>query len=450
MPDVPSRRGREAARFFSPLSGALQFVSFQSVKRIPTATILTAWSLLNALWLHSSARADEPRAAQSAAPTFTVKLETVLKHDDGKFLWFHPRVAALPAPNQAAAPEVVMTLQKHLHVSDYYSGLSVMRTADLGATWTKPDARPELDWVREPDGVIVAVCDVTPGWHAPSGKLLAIGSHLRYGKKGEQLEDRKRATGYAVHDPKTGTWSKWRTIKMPDGKKWDYARSACAQWLVQPDGSLLLPVYWGISPNKPHSVTVVQCAFDGERLRYLRHGDEIKLDKVRGLVEPSLVRFAGKYFLTIRNDLKGYVTASGDGLRFAPIKPWTFDDGRDLGSYNTQQHWLAHSDGLFLVYTRRGANNDHIVRHRAPLFIAQVDPDKLQVIRKTERVLVPERGASLGNFGAAAVNENESWVTVAEGIWNDDARRRGAEGAVFVARVIWSKPNRLLSRQPGH
>ena len=79
--------------------------------------------------------------------------------------------------------------------------------------------------------------------------------------------------------------------------------------------------------------------------------------------------------------------------------------------------------------------------------MAQVDPDKLQVIRKTEQILVPERGASLGNFGAAPVNENESWVTVAEGIWNDEARRRGAEGAVFVSRVLWSKPNRLLSRQ---
>jgi hypothetical protein len=31
------------------------------------------------------------------------------------------------------------------------------------------------------------------------------------------------------------------------------------------------------------------------------------------------------------------------------------DDGAELGSYNTQQHWLSHGDGLFLMYTRRGA-----------------------------------------------------------------------------------------------
>ena len=89
---------------------------------------------------------------------------------------------------------------------------------------------------------------------------------------------------------------------------------------------------------------------------------------------------------------------SDDGLQFAEPKPWLFDDGSDLGSYNTQQHWLAHSDGLFLIYTRRGANNDHILRHRAPLFMAQVDPQTQQVIRRTEKVVVPN-AAELGNFG---------------------------------------------------
>jgi len=107
---------------------------------------------------------------------------------------------------------------------------------------------------------------------------------------------------------------------------------------------------------------------------------------------------------------------------------------------------VAHSEGLFLVYTRRGANNDHMMRHRAPLFIAQVDTERLCVLRATERVLIPERGGELGNFGAAAISPDESWVTVAEGVWSDDARKRGAEGAVFVARVIWPKPNALAAR----
>ncbi|MDH4455565.1 MAG: hypothetical protein QE570_20540 [Verrucomicrobiota bacterium] len=73
--------------------------------------------------------------------------------------------------------------------------------------------------------------------------------------------------------------------------------------------------------------------------------------------------------------------------------------------------------------------------------MARVDPAKLQIIRATEKVVVPERGAELGNFGCARINENESWVTVCEGMFMKDSKARGAEGATFVARILWSKPN---------
>jgi hypothetical protein len=33
------------------------------------------------------------------------------------------------------------------------------------------------------------------------------------------------------------------------------------------------------------------------------------------------------------------------------------DDGQELGSYNTQAHWLVPNNVLFLSYTRQGANN---------------------------------------------------------------------------------------------
>jgi hypothetical protein len=170
----------------------------------------------------------------------------------------------------------------------------------------------------------------------------------------------------------------------------------------------------------------------------------MQIEDAPGLYEPSLARFDGRCYLTVRHNDRGYVAVSDDGLEFGPLKPWQFDDEADLGSYNTQQHWLEHSDGLFLVYTRPGANNDHIMRHRAPLFMAQVNPGTLQVVRKTERELIAERGATLGNFGAAAIDATQSWVTVSEGIWSDDARKRGAKGATFVARILWERPNQLL------
>lgn len=127
---------------------------------------------------------------------------------------------------------------------------------------------------------------------------------------------------------------------------------------------------------------------------------------------------------------------------------WRFDDGKELENYNTQQHWVTHRDGLFLVYTRRGATNDHVFRHRAPLFMAQVDPQRLCVIRSTERILVPERGARLGNFGVTEVNAQETWVTVAEWMqtWPPNiiippGNQYGADNSVYAARIIWDKPN---------
>ena len=75
--------------------------------------------------------------------------------------------------------------------------------------------------------------------------------------------------------------------------------------------------------------------------------------------------------------------------------------------------------------------------------MAQVDTQTLQVRRNTEKIIVPERGAELGNFGACAISESESWVTVSEGMFMKDSKTRGAKGTTFVARIMWSKPNKL-------
>jgi len=111
----------------------------------------------------------------------------------------------------------------------------------------------------------------------------------------------------------------------------------------------------------------------------------------------------------------------------------------NLGNYNTQQHWVTHSDGLFLVYTRRGANNDHVFRHRAPLFIAQIDPERLCVIRETEKILVPEKGARFGNFGVTDVNEEQTWIVVTEWMQPIGCEKFGSNNNVFTAKIIWEK-----------
>lgn len=303
---------------------------------------------------------------------------------------------------------------------------------------------PELGWKKGAGDVDIAVADVTPVWHPQLQKVIAVGTQVRYNQKGHQLDDKTRShqTAYAIYDAETREWTSWKVLQMPQDETYNYACSACAQWLVESDGTLLLPFYHGPNSKTPFSVTVVRCTFDGIDIHFKNAGNKLALNIKRGLFEPSLIKYQGRYFLTLRNDLKSYVSTSKDGLHFKPIKAWTFDDGEDLGSYNTQQHWISHSDGLFLVYTRRGANNDHIVRHRAPLFMAQIDPEKLTVLRKTEKIIVPEEGALLGNFGAAKINNNESWVTVGERRnYKKIPQDKWKPNSVYVVKIKWSKPN---------
>ena len=359
--------------------------------------------------------------AEAPVLPFDVKAEPVFKELTPAFCWFHPRIAPLPGFGEAGRPAVVMTIQKHLSADDHYSGMYFLRTDDLGKTWTRPTEIPELAWQTGENDETIAVCDVTPGWHSRSGKLIAIGTKLRYSRQGAQLLDKPRSheCAYATYDPKSQQWTKWKMLAMPetDGKFFLVA-PGCVQWRMKDDGSLLLPIYFKGPTGSDYIVTVLHCSFDGQELKLLEQGSELATPGGRGFAEPSLVRYREKYFLTLRNDAAAFVTTSTDGLHFEPVKKWTFDDGQDLGSYNTQA--------------------------RAPIFVAQVDPENLQVLRKTEKALLPERGVMLGNFGATEISPDESWVTDSEYILTGTPHAKGADGTTWLGRVQWSKPNQLV------
>ncbi len=360
---------------------------------------------------------------------YDVHLETVLDPAKGGE-WFQPRPAAIPGFGESGKPAVVMAVMQVLG-SDYFTGLSSMRTLDLGKTWSTPRAVPALAWRDVDDGtpvVKIGVCDFQLRWHEPSRRVLGIGHTVRYTTKGFAGYGHRRDTAYAVYDPATDAWSPWRVLdflKTDDDSY--FFNGAHGQWLVEPDGTILLPVY-AVAKGLPFNCRgmVLRCRFDGETLACVEKGPEMTVSDRRGLYETSIVKHQGRYYLTMRNDLRGYVTSGSDGLAFDPVRPWTFDDGSELGSYNTQQKWAAHRDALFLVYTRRGLDNDEIMRHRAPLVMAQVDPDRLCVLRDTERVIVPKKGmARFGNFDATAITENETWVTV------------GGGGPAYCARILF-------------
>ena len=375
---------------------------------------------------------------------YEVKLEVVTNHWEGEFNWTQARIAAIPGLGNGGQPRLIMTMQKwFVEHSDYYSGLFTMQSENMGTTWTAPKEQPALGWRKGEGNIIMGICDFTPGWHEKTGKLLALGHTVYYLEGGKLLENRPRSTAYAVYDPESEKWSAWKQMQLPDGKKFYNSGSGCGQWLVKSDGTLLVPAYFKAKGDTTncYASTILHCSFDGVELRYVRHGDELSFGEPRGVYEPSLTTYKGRYYLTLRNDTKAYVTVSDDAFHWQPIKPWTFENGMEIGSYNTQQHWATHKNGLFLVYTRRDVDNTHIPRSRAPLFMASVDPDRLIVLKKSERILIPERGVMMGNFGVSFINKEETWVTVGENMHPPENLYLGADGSVFAARIHWSNPN---------
>ena len=385
---------------------------------------------------------------QKKKPDYLLELNVPTRLFDGEKCWCHPRAGIVPAVGKNGNPRVVMTMNTlDLIGSDVFKGMYGLETDNLTKDWTIPTESKTLairfemiDGVKRP----VAASDFSPKWHAASKTLLGTGHTVVYTPDWKVTNPRPRHTSYASYNSQSGEWGEWKKLEMPDKEKFYNSGAGCTQRFDLEDGTILLPISFR-PKGKNSRVTVCRCSFDGKNLKYINHGSELELnDKTRGLGEPSLTRFNGEYFMTIRNDKKGFVARSKNGLHFEKYEFCKFDDGNELGSYNTQQHWVTHSNGLFLVYTRRGAENDHVFRHRAPLFIAQVDSEKLCVIRETEQVLVPERGARLGNFGVTDINQNETWVTVSEWMQPHGVEKYGSDGSVFVARIKWNSLNLLI------
>lgn len=358
--------------------------------------------------------------------------------------WFHPRPTLLPS---ADGPRILMTLQL-ISGSDVYGPVHWTRSDDAGATWAKPEPIAGLGRVSLGSGWERGVCDVVPQYHRQTDSVLAIGHDVFYEDNVLARPQRPRRPVYVVRS-NDGTWS------SPLHLEWDHPDTSriyscgCSQRVNLPDGDVLIPLTFGPRKRLYRSVTSVRCGFDGGRLTVKSTGTVLKNDVRRGLLEPSLTSYNGKFYMTIRaEDERGYVTTSSDGLSWTAQQPWCWDDGTPLTMSTTQQHWLPHSDGLFLVYTRKTPVNAKVMRFRAPLFIAQVDPKRLCLIRGSEQVVLPivddpenpRHVARMGNFHTLNVSPNESWVTVGEG-----RPAGGYHGNTLLARIRWATPNGLVS-----
>ena len=355
--------------------------------------------------------------------------------------WFHPKVCMVPDASGAMA---LMTLQT-ISGSDYFGPVHWMTSRDLGRTWSEPQPVPALGRVKQPDGAEEGVCDVVPEWHPKTKTVLALGQNIFYSGPKFSADQPPRWPIYAVW--RNGQWGARRRLEWNDPRGAYIYSNNCGQRVVLPNGDILLAFSYGSTSNQPRSVSAVICSYDGEMLSVLKVGREIRHEQARGLLEPSLAEFGGRFWLTLRaEDNRGYVCVSEDGLSWTPKQPWMWDDGEPLTMSTTQQHWLAHSAALHLVYTRKDPSNVNVPRWRAPLWMARVDTQTLRLIRSTERIVLPLVGdgvnapddvAYSGNFHPVNATADESWVTDGEII-----PKRGWKGDLLLARIRWTMPNK--------
>jgi len=374
---------------------------------------------------------------------YSTELQTVCSGHDRETCWVQTRAGVMPG-----SCAVITTQKLRLSGSDIFYAIHSMHSEDAGRTWSPLVEQAAFAPRPWQDGAYFYVSDFWPKWHAVSGALLGTGHTPLYKDDDLVRGQYPRSPAYSVYDADTHTWRPWRFLQLPQGAFYN-SGSGCVQRLDLPNGDILLPIGYHAeevdSWSDCSSVAVLRCTFDGQTLNCIEYGNGLSVPEPRGLGEPSIAQFANRFFLTLRNDCRGYVAVSDDGLHFGEPVPWCFDDGGDLGSYNTQQHWITHRDALFLVYTRRGADNNHVFRHRAPLFMAEVDPETLRMKRATERIVVPERGARLGNFGTVDVASEEAWIVVSEWMQTNPpdpydctvCEKSGSDNAIFVSRIRW-------------
>ncbi len=390
-----------------------------------------------------------------------IENEIILHGRRNNQAWFAPAVGVIPG-NRKILPQVFVTV--HLLTGNDIGPLFYLKTDDLGSTWSNPVLCQ--NWFKVPldDHVFES-----PGfgflYHTGSGRFIALGNTYFVQDAGADSNqkneghfsspDLKGSIIYSLWDPIRKDFEPWEKMKLPGNLS--LSIFSHGQFHEKEDNTILIPGSYR-SPQKEtdqqpaKGVTVLRCRFTGSELQFLEHGSIHSVKEARGLAEPSIVHFKDKYFMTVRHDLRGYVTESEDGLHFNELKTWCFDDGEELGNYNTQQKLLKHEDTLYLVYNRRSELNNGVFRSRAPLFMAEVDVERLRVRRNTERIVFPEKGARMGNFNIANVADDQSWIITGEWLegmfshskkgnrfWVESSNINYIQyiGNLLLARVFW-------------
>ena len=362
----------------------------------------------------------------------------------------------------------LMTYQ-HLRMTgmDAFYADFMTRSTDGGRTWSEPK-EIELfavnDANRDDRGFRIGKY-VNPRYHRKSGTWFSTGTadlfypddYADASRRGKIYQTYQEGHPYAwpiygTVDAENATITACKTLDFPIPYE---LAMPFGQGVELEDGSVLLPFYYRPIGNGAVSrIVVIRYAFANDTLTVAETGTPLENPAdcgSRGICEPSIVRYNGKFYMTIRSDAKSYWATSDDGLTWTKPAEWHFTGGAALNTDSTQQHWAVVDGKLHLVYTRVHAlaeGEAQVFRSRAPLYISRVDvANMLLGPQADERALVPNRGARLGNFCIAGVpNADENWLVVAEWMQNDtkgwkwtktqdDFAKYGADNSIWFVRL---------------
>ena len=350
---------------------------------------------------------------------------------DGKFCKIQPSMAS------DGKGTALLTYQKLLLTgSDVFYGQYISKSTDDGKTWSEPKKIEALK--ADPWKGFRVERYANPHYHRKTGRFFAIGAADIFKDDGAPYQKTVDGEAYCwplfvTVDAEKGDYVKCEKLEFP------FAYEFCmafGQIHECENGDVLIPFYYREpKAGVKQKCVIIRYAFDGEKLKVVKAGTPMaRMDLARGLGEPSVIEYRGKFYVTLRSDEMGMVAVSENRLDYSEPIPWKWTDGNLIGNANTQQHWVKTGGRLFLAYTRVTPNNGHVFRNRAPVFLAEVDTEKMALKRETELAIVPERGARLGNF-CVVPSGDEQWLVTAEWMQPIGCEKRGSDNSLWFVRI---------------
>ena len=352
------------------------------------------WSTLGKLYIFSVFRRF-----------FVIEIETLSfgENFDRTRNFFHPAFVPLTGGG------ILFTFQLIME-SDCYGPPQYMLYSPEGG-WSEAAVIPGMENVNMGNGLVQGVADIRP-FAAADGTVAVFGCSTVYfrNKIKSDYMDIAQYSVYNTYHPDKG-WGKCGVLSG--------VRTACTQAEFDNCGNWLIPCYFDKNlsdASANYVVKVLKLHLEGEKFSVIGESNELEYNVERGFIEPSIIFFKGFFYMTIRaEDGFGYVSKTADPMHWDKPKVWKFDNS-ELRTSTTQQHFFKMKDRLFLCYTRKTRDNEHVFRYRAPLFAAEIDTEKCCLKKSTETTVFPlteyQKSTGLyGNFHTVSMPDGSVWLS---------------------------------------